>query len=112
MTTSYVKEKATGKILTSSSGQDQNNPIHIEAMNNFVTSRGWSLSNYEIGFADDNVVKNWVDTQIESAKTYIDKRKAEYPSIEECVHAILDGELDALQAKRKIVKERHPKGGN
>lgn len=112
MTTSYVKEKATGKILTSSSGQDQNNPIHIEAMNNFVTSRGWSLSNYEIGFADDNVVKNWVDTQIESAKTYIDKRKSEYPSIEECVHAILDGELDALQAKRKIVKERHPKGGN
>ena len=112
MTTSYVKEKATGKIITSSSGQDQNNPIHIEAMNNFVTSRGWSLSNYEIGFADDNVVKNWVDTQIESAKTYIDKRKSEYPSIEECVHAILDGELDALQAKRKIVKERHPKGGN
>ena len=39
-------------------------------------------------------------------------RKAEYPTIEECVHAILDGELDALQAKRKIVKERHPKGGN
>jgi hypothetical protein len=40
------------------------------------------------------------------------KRQREYPSISECVHAILDGELDALQAKRKIVKERHPKGGN
>ena len=39
-------------------------------------------------------------------------RKAEYPTIDECVHAILDGELDALQAKRKIVKERHPKGDN
>ena len=39
-------------------------------------------------------------------------RLKEYPSIAECVHAILDGELDALQAKRKIVKERHPKGGN
>ena len=35
-----------------------------------------------------------------------------YPSIAECVHAILVGELDAVQAKRKIVKERHPKGGN
>jgi len=47
-----------------------------------------------------------------SANAYKEKRKSEYPSIEECVHAILDGELDALQAKRKIVKERHPKGGN
>jgi len=46
------------------------------------------------------------------ANAYKEKRKEEYPSIEECVHAILDGELDALQAKRKIVKERHPKGGN
>ena len=40
------------------------------------------------------------------------KRERDYPSLLECVHAILDGELDALQAKRKIVKERHPKGGN
>tara|TARA_R110002050_G_scaffold82001_1_gene175590 strand:+ start:1487 stop:1858 length:372 start_codon:yes stop_codon:yes gene_type:complete len=40
------------------------------------------------------------------------KRQREYPKLLECVHAILDGELDALQAKRKIVKERHPKGGN
>ena len=53
------------------------------------------------------------DKQVELKKTqYQRDRKAEYPSIEECVHAILDGELDALQAKRKIVKERHPKGGN
>ena len=36
-------------------------------------------------------------------------RKAEYPSIEECVHAILDDDLDALQAKRAEVKARYPK---
>ena len=47
-----------------------------------------------------------------SANAYKEKRKEEYPTIDECVHAILDGELDALQVKRKIVKERHPKGGN
>ena len=57
MTTSYVKEKATNKVLTSTNGQDQNNPIHVEAVNNFVISRGWSLDDYEVGFADDNVVK-------------------------------------------------------
>ena len=36
-------------------------------------------------------------------------RKAEYPSIEECVHAILDDEVDALQIKRKAVKDKYPK---
>tara|TARA_R110000824_G_scaffold176280_1_gene355188 strand:+ start:1321 stop:1647 length:327 start_codon:yes stop_codon:yes gene_type:complete len=54
-----------------------------------------------------------VDMQAEwDSQDYTRKRRLEYPSISECVHAILDGELDALQAKRKIVKERHPKGGN
>jgi len=36
-------------------------------------------------------------------------RKAEYPSIEECVHAILDDDLEALQAKRAEIKARYPK---
>ena len=36
-------------------------------------------------------------------------RKAEYPSIEECVHAILDDNLEALQVKRKAVKDKYPK---
>ena len=48
--------------------------------------------------------------------TYSDKRKAEYESIgasiEECVHAILDNELDALQVKRQAVKKKYPKENN
>ena len=36
-------------------------------------------------------------------------RKAEYPTIEECVHAILDDDLDALQVKRQAVKDKYPK---
>ena len=43
------------------------------------------------------------------AKEYQRKRKAEYPTIEECVHAILDDDLDNLQAKRQAVKEKYPK---
>jgi hypothetical protein len=43
------------------------------------------------------------------ALQYQRDRKAEYPSIEECVHAILDDDLDALQAKRAEVKARYPK---
>ena len=36
-------------------------------------------------------------------------REAEYPSVQECVHAILDDQLDALQAKRAAVKAKYPK---
>ena len=43
------------------------------------------------------------------AKEYQRKRKAEYPTIEECVHAILDDNLTDLQAKRTAVKEKYPK---
>ena len=43
------------------------------------------------------------------ALDYKAKRKSEFPTIEECVHAILDDDLEALQAKRKAVKEKYPK---
>ena len=43
------------------------------------------------------------------AQEYARNRKAEYPSIEDCVHAILDDQLDALQDKRQAVKAKYPK---
>jgi len=43
------------------------------------------------------------------AREYARKRQAEYPSIEECVHAILDDDLTALQEKRQAVKTKYPK---
>ena len=43
------------------------------------------------------------------AQEYARLRRVEYPSIEECVHAILDDDLDALQAKRAEIKARYPK---
>ena len=43
------------------------------------------------------------------AQAYARSRKTEYPTIEECVHAILDDDLDALQVKRQAVKDKYPK---
>ena len=43
------------------------------------------------------------------AKEYQRKRKKEYPSLEDCIHAILDDDLDNLQALRQAVKEKYPK---
>jgi len=44
------------------------------------------------------------------AQEYARNRQAEYPSIQECVHAILDDDLTALQEKRQAVKTKYPKG--
>tara|TARA_X000000368_G_C22980464_1_gene689676 strand:- start:41 stop:346 length:306 start_codon:yes stop_codon:yes gene_type:complete len=48
---------------------------------------------------------------IEDAKQYQRDRKAEYPSIEDCIHALLDGgdTLTDLQALRQAVKDKYPK---
>ena len=45
------------------------------------------------------------------ALDYKAKRLTEYPSIDECVHALLDTDhLEELQAKRTAVKNKYPKG--
>ena len=60
-------------------------------------------SEAEIEAASSEYDANW------SSKEYSRNRQAEYPSIEECVHAILDNQLDALQVKRQAVKDKYPK---
>ena len=47
--------------------------------------------------------------QDEYDNDYSRKRKEEYPSIQECVHAILDDDLTALQKKRQAIKTKYPK---
>lgn len=44
-----------------------------------------------------------------NAQAYARSRKAEYPSLQDCIHAILDNDLDALQLKRQAVKAKYPK---
>ena len=43
------------------------------------------------------------------SQEYVRSRLEEYPTIEECVHAILDDDLTALQVKRQAVKDKYPK---
>ena len=52
-----------------------------------------------------------IEAEYEEKEAYKNKRLAEYPTIEECVHALLDTDhLEALQAKRAAVKLKYPKG--
>ena len=63
----------------------------------------------------DNITKEQVEEKLVELQNiyesfdYYRKRRPEYPSIEECVHAILDDKLEELQAKRKVVKDKYPK---
>jgi hypothetical protein len=43
------------------------------------------------------------------AQEYARLRETEYPNIQDCIHAILDDDLEALQVKRQEVKNRYPK---
>ena len=81
---------------------------------------GWSnahnkvYENLVIHSDDEKPTKQWLEEELVRQQSVYDddyarKRKEEYPSIEECVHAILDDDLVALQEKRAAVKARYPK---
>jgi hypothetical protein len=49
----------------------------------------------------------------EEANGWLYGRQAEYPSLQDCIHALLDGgdTLTDLQAARQAVKDAYPKPG-
>ena len=56
-----------------------------------------------------NITQEQIETKLSELITEYDNleyarlRKEEYPSIEECIHAILDDDLNNLQIKRQAV---------
>lgn len=59
---------------------------------------------------DEAIQTKLIELQAEyDSKQYQRDRLTEYPSIQECIHAILDDDLEALQAKRTAVKTKYPK---
>jgi len=60
------------------------------------------------GHTTTDVEKTNIDAKL-SELQIIENRKKEYPTIEECVHAILDDNLTDLQAKRTATKTKYPK---
>jgi hypothetical protein len=84
-----------------------------------VTVRGDDINNCEIEWHNGttpipkaNIEAKMVEVQAEyDAEQWKRDRQAEYPSIEDCIHALLDGgaTLKNLQAKRKKIKEKFPK---
>jgi hypothetical protein len=76
----------------------------------------WTITNW---YSDDIDQPSNSDietklTQLQAeydAKDWERNRQAEYPSLEDCIHALLDGgdTLTDLQAARQAVKDNNPK---
>ena len=71
-----------------------------------ITTQSIYWENDQIAVKDDD--QKIAEKHVRIATQYQRDRKREYPSIEECIHAILDDSLEALQAKRNAVKTKYP----
>ena len=72
----------------------------------------WKNGTTPIPIAD--IEAKMVEVQAEyDAEEWKRNRQAEYPTHEECIHALLDGgdTLTELQAKRTATKNKYPKPG-
>ena len=90
----------------------------VEALQSLKPKAEWVLRGDELEWHDavqTEPTQSEIDAEVirlqaeYDAQAYARNRKAEYPTIEECVHAILDDDLDALQVLRQAVKDKYPK---
>jgi len=89
--------------------------------NAVVTVRGEDINTCEIQWLDGttpiskaDIEAKMVEVQAEyDAEEWKRNRQAEYPTHEDCIHALLDGgdTLTELQAKRTATKNKYPKPG-
>jgi hypothetical protein len=89
--------------------------------NAVVTVRGNDINTCEIEWLEGTtpISKADIEAKITELQAEYDaeewkrNRQAEYPTHEECIHALLDGgdTLTELQAKRTATKTKYPKSG-
>ena len=77
-----------------------------------INSIQWHNGTTPIPVAD--IEAKMTELQAEyDAEEWKRNRQSEYPSIDDCIHALLDGgdTLTELQAKRTATKNKYPKSG-
>jgi hypothetical protein len=77
-----------------------------ETLDSFRLDNGDALTSDQRQLLDEEITRLQAEYD---AQDYARNRLTEYPTIEECVHAILDDDLDALQVLRQAVKDKYPK---
>jgi hypothetical protein len=82
----------------------------VTVTNNEIDSIQWHNGTTPISKAD--IEAKMVELQAEyDAEQWKRDRQAEYPSIQDCIHALLDGgeTLENLQTLRQTIKTKYPK---
>ena len=82
----------------------------FEIINNNIDTIIW----YSTPIPKADIEAKMVEVQAEyDAEEWKRNRQIEYPSIDDCIHALLDGgdTLTELQAKRTATKTKYPKSG-
>ena len=106
----YSKQKSTGKLLEMQGGGNPDNPAHLQTLVDNAKNTGIAENDIEVGYEEDAVVLGWLNDANEAAKTYVEKRKSEYPSISEQLDDIYHNGIDAWKATIKVTKDKYPKG--
>ena len=107
----YSKQISTGLMIESQSGDNSENPEHLQNLVANAISSGISESDVEVGYCTDAEHDVMLKAK-KPALTYADKRKAEYPPIGDQLDALWKGG-DAQVAMKVIidkVKSDNPKG--
>ena len=84
----------------------------VSVSNNDINTIQWHNGTTPIAKAD--IEAKMVEVQAEyDAEEWKRNRQAEYPTLQDCIHALLDGgdTLTELQAKRTATKTKYPKSG-
>jgi len=86
-----------------------------------IVVKGEDINTCEIQWLDGttpipkaDIEAKMVEVQADyDAKQYQRDRQAEYPTLQDCIHALLDGgdTLTELQSKRTATKTKYPKSG-
>jgi hypothetical protein len=122
----YAKQISTGKIVHIQSGGDSNRPqlmsdsdwealmaTRLDTVRQQAINQGIPSNDLEVGWSDKVERQNFkiqIAAEAESLKTYADKRRDEYPTIEELVVALYDTDDKAdVDRRRAEVKAKYPK---
>jgi hypothetical protein len=93
----------------------------IDALLSLTPNAEYVLKNNELTWLSDDITQP-TDAEITAEQTRLQaeydalawkrNRQAEYPTLQDCIHALLDGgdTLTDLQAARQAVKDKYPKG--
>ena len=89
--------------------------------NAYVTVRGSDINTCEIEWHNGTTPIPKADIEAKMVEVQADydveewkrNRQTEYPTLQDCIHALLDGgdTLTELQAKRTATKTKYPKSG-